>query len=208
MVFADGEARGNHQGRLASSAAAFVRHRRARSSRNCTCKRAVRRAASSSSPRRAASRGASTTTPTGASAGFRSTRRRAAWARLPYDLRHSFASLRIQEGRLTIVELAEQLGHSPTMTLRTYAHVIAEFRGSGQVDPDALIADARAAVPGRERVARAPKRTPQRKRPASAPALITQNFRWLSESPRPDSNRRPLPYQRGALRAHVRASDP
>jgi hypothetical protein len=56
------------------------------------------------------------------------------------------ASLRIQEGRLTIVEIAEQLGHSPAMTLRTYAHVIDEFRGGGKVDPDELIADARAAV--------------------------------------------------------------
>lgn len=28
----------------------------------------------------------------------------------PYDLRHSFASMRIQEDRLSIVELAEQLG--------------------------------------------------------------------------------------------------
>jgi hypothetical protein len=43
------------------------------------------------------------------------------------------------------------------MTLRTYAHVLAEFRGGGQVDPDALIADARVAVPGSERVARGPK---------------------------------------------------
>jgi hypothetical protein len=43
-----------------------------------------------------------------------------------YDLRHSFASLRIQEGRPTIVEVAEQLGQ----------RVIAEFKGGGQVDPE------------------------------------------------------------------------
>ena len=29
----------------------------------------------------------------------------------------------------SIVELAAQLGHSPSMTLNTYAHVIAELRG-------------------------------------------------------------------------------
>ncbi len=46
----------------------------------------------------------------------------------PYDLRHSFASLLIREQRTSIVELAEQLGHAPTMTLNTYAHVMAEHR--------------------------------------------------------------------------------
>ncbi|MGB2694956.1 MAG: site-specific integrase [Dehalococcoidia bacterium] len=44
----------------------------------------------------------------------------------PYDLRHSFASLLIHEGR-SVVEVAAQLGHSPTMTLTTYAHVMAEL---------------------------------------------------------------------------------
>jgi integrase len=47
----------------------------------------------------------------------------------PYDLRHSFASLLIHENRLTIVEIAQELGHSPTMTLSTYAHVIRELSG-------------------------------------------------------------------------------
>ena len=47
-----------------------------------------------------------------------------------YDLRHSFASLLIHEGRLSIVEPAEQLGHTPTMWLSTYAHVMAERRGA------------------------------------------------------------------------------
>lgn len=44
----------------------------------------------------------------------------------PYALRHSFASLLIHEGR-SIVEVAAQLGHAPTMTLDTYAHVIADL---------------------------------------------------------------------------------
>ena len=47
----------------------------------------------------------------------------------PYGLRHSYASLRIREGA-SITELAEELGHSPQMTLNTYAHVIDELRGA------------------------------------------------------------------------------
>src|SRR5918999_186134 len=47
----------------------------------------------------------------------------------PYDLRHSFCSLLIHEGA-TVVEIARQLGHSPTMSLDTYGHVFDEFQGS------------------------------------------------------------------------------
>jgi integrase len=60
----------------------------------------------------------------------------------PYTLRHSFASLLIQEGR-TVVEVAAQLGHAPTMTLDTYAHVISELRGDGPIDIEQMIAEAR-----------------------------------------------------------------
>jgi hypothetical protein len=38
------------------------------------------------------------------------------------DLRHSFVSVLIQEGR-SVVEVARQAGHSPKMALDTYAHV-------------------------------------------------------------------------------------
>ena len=44
----------------------------------------------------------------------------------PYDLRHSFVSLLIHEGR-SVVDVAQQAGHAPTMTLSTYAHVFAEL---------------------------------------------------------------------------------
>jgi integrase len=44
----------------------------------------------------------------------------------PYDLRHSFVSMLIHEGR-TIVDIARQAGHSPTMTLDVYGHVFDEF---------------------------------------------------------------------------------
>jgi integrase len=44
----------------------------------------------------------------------------------PYDLRHSFVSLLIAEGR-SVVDVARQAGHSPTVALDTYAHVFEEF---------------------------------------------------------------------------------
>ncbi len=62
----------------------------------------------------------------------------------PYDLRHSFASLMVREQRTSVVELAEQLGHAPTMTLNTYAHVFAEHRRTQPVDANEWILRARA----------------------------------------------------------------
>lgn len=59
----------------------------------------------------------------------------------PYDLRHSYASLLIHSG-LSVVEVAAQLGHSPTMTLRTYGHLFAEAPERG-VDAADLIRLAR-----------------------------------------------------------------
>lgn len=64
----------------------------------------------------------------------------------PYDLRHSFASLLIREQRTSIVEIAQQLGHAPTMTLNTYAHVMAEHRRTTPVDIEQWITSARAAL--------------------------------------------------------------
>jgi integrase len=43
----------------------------------------------------------------------------------PYDLRHSFVSLLIAEGR-NVIDVPRQAGHSPTMTLQTYGHVFDE----------------------------------------------------------------------------------
>jgi len=64
----------------------------------------------------------------------------------PYDLRHSFASLMVREQRTSVVELAEQLGHAPTMTLNTYAHVFAEHRRAKPVEANEWIRRARAQV--------------------------------------------------------------
>jgi integrase len=44
----------------------------------------------------------------------------------PYDLRHSFASLLLHEGR-SVIYVARQLGHSAALTMRTYGHVIEEL---------------------------------------------------------------------------------
>ncbi len=49
-------------------------------------------------------------------------------------LRHSFASLLIRERRLSIIEIAAQMGHIPTMTLDTYGHVIAEFKSMKSIN--------------------------------------------------------------------------
>lgn len=65
---------------------------------------------------------------------------------VPYDLRHSFASLLIHEGRLSVVEIAAQLGHSPTMTLNTYGHVIAELAEAEKVPAEELIRRARTEI--------------------------------------------------------------
>jgi integrase len=45
---------------------------------------------------------------------------------VPYDLRHSFASLLIHEGEHSIVQIAEWMGHSPITLLTHYAHLIAD----------------------------------------------------------------------------------
>jgi integrase len=66
--------------------------------------------------------------------------------RRPYDLRHSFVSLMIREGELTIVGLAEQLGHAATETLKTYAHVFAEHRRQPRRPAQQFIEEARAAL--------------------------------------------------------------
>jgi integrase len=63
----------------------------------------------------------------------------------PYDLRHSFASLLLAEGRQPIW-IAKQLGHSLAVFLSTYAHLIDEFEDRERIDADAEIADARRQV--------------------------------------------------------------
>ena len=63
----------------------------------------------------------------------------------PYDLRHSFVSLLIHEGR-SVVDVARQAGHAPTMSLDTYAHVFDEFDPDERISAEERIERARAAV--------------------------------------------------------------
>lgn len=60
----------------------------------------------------------------------------------PYDLRHAFASLQIRAG-VSIPELAEQMGHSPQMTVSTYTHVIQDLRGEPTMSAEDQILKAR-----------------------------------------------------------------
>lgn len=61
----------------------------------------------------------------------------------PYDLRHSFASLLLHEGR-SVVYVARQLGHGANLTLSTYGHVIDELDGAPRVSAEDALRDARA----------------------------------------------------------------
>ncbi len=63
----------------------------------------------------------------------------------PRDLRGSFASLLIYEGR-NVVEVAEQLGHSAQTCLRDYAGVLAEFDPDDRVSAEIAIERARGAT--------------------------------------------------------------
>jgi integrase len=60
----------------------------------------------------------------------------------PYDLRHSFASLLLHEGR-SVIDVARQLGHAPTLTLSTYGHVIDELEAAPRQDAESAILAAR-----------------------------------------------------------------
>lgn len=63
----------------------------------------------------------------------------------PYDLRHSFASLLLHEGR-SVIYVARQLGHDPRLTLTRYGHVIDELEDRPPIEAEAAIAEARLAV--------------------------------------------------------------
>jgi integrase len=65
----------------------------------------------------------------------------------PYDLRHSFVSLLIAQGA-SVVEVASQAGHAPTMALDTYTHLFDELSGQERVSAEDLIRQARAPFSG------------------------------------------------------------
>jgi integrase len=60
----------------------------------------------------------------------------------PYDLRHSFASLLLHEGRSPIY-VARQLGHGAALTMGTYGHVIDELEDAPRLGAEDAIRQAR-----------------------------------------------------------------
>ena len=86
----------------------------------------------------------------------------------PYDLRHTWASLLIQEGRLTLIEVAAQMGHSVQTLLDNYAHVIAELSGEHRPVEDLI------------REARAPQNVPtsDSEHPHNVPTREVRGSRW------------------------------
>jgi len=59
----------------------------------------------------------------------------------PYDLRHSFASLLLHEGR-SVIYVARQLGHGAELTMRTYGHVIDELEDAPRIPAEEAIRQA------------------------------------------------------------------
>jgi integrase len=107
---------------------------------------------------------------------------------VPYDLRHTCASLRLAEQRLSLQELAEEMGHGVQVLAETYAHVIADLRGVGPIDPDALI-DA------------------VRRRPKNAPTTdVAADHAAPSDPEDAESSRRAV--QRAPQKRSKNASDP
>jgi integrase len=64
----------------------------------------------------------------------------------PYDLRHTWASLLIAEKRLSVAEVAEQLGDKTSTVLDVYTHTMREWRHRGKIDVTKEIRRARMRV--------------------------------------------------------------
>jgi hypothetical protein len=104
----------------------------------------------------------------------------------PYDLRHSFASLLLHEGR-DVIYVARQLGHGAELKLRTYGHVIEELEDSPQLPGRGRIRQARQMLRLRQDLVRVLC--------AFLAARDAAEARIGSSSRRPelDSNQRPTP---------------
>ena len=113
---------------------------------------------------------------------YRRAARAAGFDTRPYDLRDSFVSLLLAERR-SLLDVAKQAGHSPTMALATYGHVIEELEDAEKISAEDAIRHARAKLVhttfarGRRKEDRRQKKSLQ-----------------IPESPLTDSNRRPPPY--------------
>jgi integrase len=114
---------------------------------------------------------------------------------VPYDLRHSFASLLVHEGESSVVDIASYLGHAPSQTLDTYSHVIEGLRGAEKLPADEQILRARREIrpiSGPQDAKGVPAGTPDKQE--------TPPERGRSKWAIQDSNLGPLPYQEGARR--------
>ena len=103
----------------------------------------------------------------------------------PYDLRHSFASLLLHEGR-SVIYVARQLGHGAELTMRTYGHVVEELEDRPQLPAEDAIREARAALEPAEHV---PVSYPSPSRSKADSAKVPAN----AKRPEQDSNLRPTP---------------
>ena len=104
----------------------------------------------------------------------------------PYDLRHSFASLLLHEGR-DVIYVARQLGHGAELTLRTYGHVIEELEDSPRLPAEEAIRQARETMRRRGDRVRVLCASQETRR-----AAIAANGA-VSRRPELDSNQRPTP---------------
>lgn len=52
----------------------------------------------------------------------------------PYALRHAFCSLLIRDDKLSLMEQADQAGHSVVVHLRDYGHLFRELKGKGSAE--------------------------------------------------------------------------
>jgi hypothetical protein len=118
----------------------------------------------------------------------------------PYDLRHSWVSLLIANGA-SVVEVARQAGHAPTMTLDTYAHLFDELQGepdgAATTRADHFINLARTQESVREVSVLCPRPEAPADKRAENPCKSGEEEEEEEEerSRRPDSNRGPLHYE-------------
>jgi hypothetical protein len=124
----------------------------------------------------------------------------------PYELRHTFVSMLIHEGR-SPVEVAAQAGHAPTMTLDTYAHVYDDLDPAARVPAESRIARARAAARGADGEL-VPSQYPQAPRRAAL-SLVVNNEKPAHStlSKNTTSNVTPIMVRKGStVRVRQRAS--
>lgn len=112
----------------------------------------------------------------------------------PYDLRHSFASLLLHEGR-SVIYVARQLGHDARLTLSHYGHVIDELDDEPRLGAEAAILAAREA-PGTRSVPAQADETPTAGSSRTSTSMISRHFDgWAVRG----SNPRPPACKAGAL---------